>query len=99
MLVLEIAHSHAACDIVGNPVFKQLNVRNIFHLSKEVFYFAFGCCEIAIRAKSPHVFGDDVVISEAHINGAVFFGNELQEFHVSEVVVRDIARDATRVRR
>jgi len=40
---------------------------------------------------------DNVVISEAHINRTVFFGNELQELHIGEVIVRDIARDAAGV--
>ena len=99
MLVLEIAHAHTASDIACNAVFEQEDIRDFPGLFDEIRNFAFGCCEIAIRAKSPHVFGDDVVISEAHINGAVFFGNELQELHVSEVVVRDIARDAAGIRR
>lgn len=42
---------------------------------------------------------DDVVVPEAHINRAVFFGNELQELHIGEVIVCDIARDTAGIRR
>ena len=42
---------------------------------------------------------DDVVISKTHIAGIVFLGNELQELHVVEVAVRDIARNAAGIRR
>ena len=41
--------------------------------------------------------GDNIVVSKTHIDGIVFLGNELQELHVVEVVVRDIARDAAGV--
>jgi hypothetical protein len=37
---------------------------------------------------------DDVVVPEAHINHTVFFGNELQELHIIEVVICDIACNA-----
>ena len=99
MLVLEIAHAHTTGNIAYDAIFEQLDVRDFFRFGKEVFYLAFGSSEITIRAESPHVFGDDVVIPETHINGAVFFGDKLQELHVGKVVVRDIARDAASISR
>ena len=39
------------------------------------------------------------MVPEAHVDRVIFFGNELQELHVGEVVVRDIARDAAGIRR
>ena len=39
------------------------------------------------------------MVPEAHINHAVFFGDELQKFYIGEIVVRDITRDAAGVRR
>lgn len=99
MFVLEIAHAHTACNAISNAVFEQLDVRDFFCFGKEVFYLAFGCGEIAVRAETPHVFSDDVMVSKAHIDRVIFFGDELQDLHVGEVVVRDIARDATGIRR
>lgn len=37
---------------------------------------------------------DDIVIPKTHIDGIVFFGNELQKFNVGEVIVCNIACDA-----
>lgn len=99
MLVLEIAHSHTTGDAFHNAVFEQLDVRDFFCFGKEVFYLAFGCGEIAVRAETPHVFSDDVMVSKAHIDRVIFFGDELQELHVGEVVVRDITRNAASIRR
>ena len=48
MLVLEIAHAHAASDIVCNAVLKQLDVRDFSCFGKEEFYLAFGGEEIPI---------------------------------------------------
>ena len=97
MLVLEIAHAHAARNAFCYAVFKQLNVRDFSSLGKEVLYFTFRCSKFLVRSEAPQMLCDDVVVSEAHINRAVLFSNELQELHVVEVVVRDIARDAAGV--
>ena len=99
MFELEIAHAHAAGDIVCDAVFKQLQIRNLFGFVKKVFYLALGGEKIPVGAEFPNAFGDDVVVSQANINTFVFLGNELQELHIIEVVICDIARDAARIRR
>lgn len=99
MLVLEIAHAHAARNAFCDAVFEQLDVRDFSSLGKEVLYLALGCSKFLVCSEAPQMLSDNVVVSEAHINRAVFFGNELQELHISKVVVRDIARDAAGVRR
>ena len=53
MLVLEIAHAHAAGDTFRDAVFEQLDVRNLSRLGKEVFYLAFGGKKIPIGAEFP----------------------------------------------
>jgi len=97
MLVLEIAHAHAARNAFCYAVFKQLNVRDFSSLGKEVLYFTFGCSKFLVRSEAPQMLSDNVVVPEAHVNRTVFFGNELQELHISKVIVRDIARDAAGV--
>ena len=97
MLVLEIAHAHAACNIVCDAVLKQLEVRYLPCFGKEVLYFTFGCSKLLVCSEAPQMLSDNVVVSETHIDGIVFFGNELQELHISKVIVRDIARDAAGV--
>lgn len=99
MLVLEIAHAHTTGNIAYDAIFEQLDVQDFVGFFDEIGNFAFGCGEIAVRAETPHVFGNDVVVSKAHIDCAIFFGNEFQEFHVGEVVVRDIACNAASVSR
>lgn len=99
MLVLEIAHAHATGDIACDAVLKQLDIRDFFCFGKEVFYLAFGGGEFSVCLETPYVFCDDVVVPEAHIDRAVFFGDELQKFYVGVIVVRDIARDAASIRR
>lgn len=99
MLVFEIAHAHTTCDTICDAVFKQLDVRNSPCFGEEVLYFTFRSSEFLIRSKAPQIFGDDVVVSEAHINRTVFFGNELQELHISKVIVRDIARNTAGISR
>ena len=99
MLVLEIAHAHTASDIACNAVFEQLDVRDFLGLFDEIRNFAFGGGEFLVGAEWPQTLGDDVMVPEAHVNRIVFLGNELQELHVGEVVVRDIARDAASISR
>ena len=99
MFVLEIAHAHTTCDIACDMVLKQLNVWNFFCFGKEEFYFAFGCSEFLVRSEASQIFGDDVVISEAHVDCTVFFGNELQKFHIGKIVVCYVTCDTTDVRR
>ena len=62
-------------------------------------YFAFGCSEFLVRSEASQIFGDDVVISEAHVDCTVFFGNELQKFHIGKIVVCYVTCDTTDVRR
>ena len=97
MFVLKIAHAHAARNAFCYAVFKQLNVRDFPSLGKEVFYLALGCSKFLVRSEAPQMLSDDVVVPEAHVNRTVFFDNELQELHISKVVVRDIARDTAGV--
>ena len=99
MLVLEIAHAHAARNAFCYAVFEQLQIRNLFGFVKKVFYLALGGEKIPVGAEFPNAFGNDVVVSQANINTFVFLGNELQELHIIEVVICDIARDAARIRR
>ena len=99
MFVLKIAHAHAARNAFCYAVSKQLNVRDFSSLGKEVLYFALGCSKFLVRSEAPQTLSDDIVVSKTHIDGIVFFGNELQELHISKVVVRDIARDTAGIRR
>ena len=99
MYVLEIAHSHATSDIACNAVFEQLDVLDFPGLSEEVRDFFFGVGKLAVNSIPSAKFHDDVVIPEAHVNAVVFFSDKLQELHVGEVVVRDIASDAASVSR
>ena len=99
MLVFEIAHAHTTCDTICDAVFKQLDVRDFSCFSKEVLYLALGCSKFLVCSEAPQMLSDDVVVPEAHVNRTVFFGNELQEFYVGEVIVRNIARDAAGIRR
>jgi len=99
MHVLEVAHSHTACDAVGNSVFEEHEVLDFVRFGEEVGNLFFGCGEFAVNSVPSANFLDDVVVPEAHVNGGVFLGDELQELHVGEVVVRDIASDAASVRR
>lgn len=97
MFVLKIAHAHAARNAFCDAVFEQLDVRDFSCFSKEVLYLALGCSKFLVRSEAPQMLSDDVVVPEAHVNRTVFFGNELQELHIGEVIVCDIARDAAGV--
>ena len=99
MHVLEVAHSHAARDAVGNSVFEEHEVLDFVRFGEVVGNLFFGGSELAVNSVPSANFLDDVVVPEAHVNGGVFLGDELQELHVGEVVVRDIASDAASVRR
>lgn len=98
MLVLEIAHAHATRNAFCDAVFEQLDVRDFPGLFDEIRNFAFGGGEFIVGAEWPQVFSDDVMVPEAHIDIIVFLGNELQEFHVNEIIIRNIACDATGIR-
>ena len=90
MLVLEIAHAHATGDIACDAVLKQLDIRDFFCFGKEVFYLALGCGEFSVRLETAHVFCDDVVVPEAHIDRAVFFGDALhrRDFRFQDAAFR-----------
>ena len=99
MHVLEVAHSHAARNAVSDLIFEQHDVLNLACFGKEVGNFFFGGGKFAVNTVPTAKFHDDVVIPEAHVNAVVFFSDKLQELHVGEVVVRDIASDAASVSR
>lgn len=53
VLVLKIAHAHAACNAFCDAVLEQLDVRDFSCFGKEVFYLAFGGKKIPIGAEFP----------------------------------------------
>ena len=76
MHVLEVAHSHAARDAVGNSVFEEHEVLDFVRFGEEVGDLFFRGGELAVDSVPSAYFHDDIVIPEADINAVVFISDK-----------------------